>query len=41
LEHLKGLTNLTYLNLNETRSTAAGRAMLWKALPNCKINPNP
>ena len=41
VEHLKGLTNLTNLNLDSTKTTAAGRGMLRKALPNCKIKPDP
>ena len=41
LEHLKGLSSLQTLNLDYTQTTAAGRAMLRKALPNCKIHPEP
>jgi len=35
--HLKGLTNLQELSVNETKVTDAGVAELKKALPNCKI----
>jgi len=41
LEHLKGLFSLRTLDVDYTRTTAAGRAMLRKALPNCKIHPDP
>ncbi len=41
LEHLKGLTNLKWFDLVNTQVTAEGRATLRKALPNCKIEPNP
>ena len=37
LEHLKGLTNLKLLFLEETKVTDAGVAELQKSLPDCKI----
>jgi len=37
LVHLKGLTQLQYLGLQQTKVTAAGVADLQKSLPNCKI----
>jgi len=41
LEHLKGLTSLKELYLDNTKTTPKGRAMLRKALPICKIEPDP
>lgn len=41
LEHLKGLTNLEFLDLSETETLPDGRDLLRKALPNCVIEPNP
>jgi hypothetical protein len=41
LEYLKDLTGLRQLNLIETQTTPEGRASLRKALPNCKIEPQP
>ena len=41
LEHLKGITSLRDLNLTGTKTTAEGRALLRKALPLCKIQPEP
>jgi len=41
LEHLKGLSNLKHLDLDDKKVTAEGRAMLRKALPNCEIYPDP
>jgi len=38
LVHLKGLTNLETLVLDETQVTSAGVAELQKALPKCKIH---
>ena len=38
LVHLKGLTNLQYLNLMGTQITDSGVAELQKALHNCEIN---
>ena len=37
LAHLKGLTNLTYLDLGKTQITDAGVAELQQALPKCRI----
>ena len=37
LIHLKGLTKLKWLHLDDTQVTGAGVADLEKALPNCKI----
>ena len=41
LEHLKVMTSLRHVNLKNTQTTPAGRAMLRKALPDCKIEPEP
>lgn len=40
LEHLKKLTHLEYLTLNETYATEQGVAALRKALPQCYISDN-
>jgi len=40
LEHLTSLTNLKTLDLNHTETTPEGRAILRKALPDCRIEPN-
>jgi hypothetical protein len=37
LVHIKGLTNLTVLRLQQTKITDAGIAELKKALPKCSI----
>jgi len=34
--NLKGITNLQYLYLNNTKVTLVGMEKLKKALPNCK-----
>ncbi len=39
LNQLKGMTALKRLGLYNTKTTSEGRAMLRKALPNCKIEP--
>ena len=36
--HLKGLTNLRELYLDETKVTDAGLAAMQQTLPNCKIS---
>ncbi|MBS0202262.1 MAG: hypothetical protein JSS49_05125 [Planctomycetes bacterium] len=41
LENLKGLPNLRQLILEDTLTTAEGRASLRKVLPKCKITPDP
>ncbi len=41
LPHLNGLKRMAYLNLNGTETTVKGRVSLRKALPNCKIEPDP
>ncbi|MDB5348608.1 MAG: hypothetical protein JWP89_6985 [Schlesneria sp.] len=41
LVHLRGLNNLDYLDLNNTQTTVEGRDMLRKALPKCRIFPQP
>ncbi len=41
LVHLKGLTKLRSLYLVGTLTTPTGRTMLRKALPDCKISPDP
>lgn len=41
LGQLKQLGNLQELYLSSTQTTAQGRAMLRKALPNCRITPDP
>jgi hypothetical protein len=41
LNHLTNLRNLRDLYLNYTKTTATGRAQLRKALPNCRIHPDP
>ncbi len=41
LEHLKVMTCLRHINLKNTQTTSEGRAMLRKALPDCKIEPDP
>ena len=38
LQHLKGLTNLLYLELLRTDVTATGVKKLRQALPKCKIS---
>ena len=37
LQHLKGLTNLQTLELDNTQVTATGLTDLRKALPDCQI----
>ena len=37
LEHLRGLTSLTAIRVNETQVTEEGIKKLQRALPNCKI----
>jgi len=37
LEHLKGLSNLTNLELRDTKATGEGVRKLQQALPNCEI----
>ena len=37
LVHLQGMTNLTILDLRDTKVTDAGVAELKQALPNCEI----
>jgi hypothetical protein len=41
LVQLKGLSKLTWLNLNNTQVTDAGVRELQESLPNCKINFSP
>jgi hypothetical protein len=41
LESLYNLVNLKNVRLTETQTTAEGRNKLRKALPNCKITPDP
>jgi hypothetical protein len=41
LEHLRQLTYLEQLDLTETQTTADGRNLLRKELPDCKIIPDP
>ncbi|MEI8382803.1 MAG: hypothetical protein WCJ09_21930 [Planctomycetota bacterium] len=41
LGYLAKLKNLTILELDGTDTTAEGRAKLRKALPNCRISPDP
>lgn len=41
LKHLKGMASLNNLHLHQSETTAEGRELLRRALPNCKITPNP